>query len=104
LTFTSPLPLSSLGLGREPDFLLAGEGSIEERGRSPLSKSVPLSDQTDVTTCAYKRVGEGDTGGEVEMLKQLKRNGTPISILALAACSLVSFLPEVRTGRKKKCP
>jgi len=55
-----PFPLSSQKHFSKPDFTLAGEGSIRERGEAPLSKPLPLSDQLDVTIGTEKQVGEGD--------------------------------------------
>jgi len=41
--------------------VLAGEGSTgREGGFAPLSISLPLFDQTVVTICTEKQVGEGD--------------------------------------------
>jgi hypothetical protein len=47
---TSPLLLSSLRHFTNPEFILAGEGSIKERGLRPLSKFLPL-----FTYGAFKR-------------------------------------------------
>jgi len=77
---TSLIPLQPEALFK-PELILAGEGSIRERGRSPLSKplpigyyhyrafkrgvspsffSSPLSDRLDITIGTEKQVGEGD--------------------------------------------
>jgi hypothetical protein len=40
--FTSPLPLSSLIYLNKPELLLAGEGSVSERGWRPSPQATPL--------------------------------------------------------------
>jgi hypothetical protein len=32
-------------IGKQPQIFMAGEGSVEERGQSPLSYSLPLSNK-----------------------------------------------------------
>jgi len=40
-----PCPLSSLGQFTKPEFILAVEGNLRERGLCPLSNSLPLSNK-----------------------------------------------------------
>jgi len=40
-----PCPLSSLEQFTKPEFILAGEGNLRERGLRPLSNSLPLSNK-----------------------------------------------------------
>jgi len=64
---------------------MAGEGSIEERGRSPLSSSSPLSNIIKMEA-KDRPVGEGKQGGE---RKNKHRQIVPFYIIA-------NELPEIR--------
>jgi len=57
-----PRPLSSPGYSDKPEFLLAGEGSIGERGRSPLSIFLPLSNVFICGARSILLIGEGSVG------------------------------------------
>jgi hypothetical protein len=64
-----PWPLSSLRLGKKPEFLLAGEGSITREGALPPLCLSPPFQPDDNTSSTDNQVGEGDKEGEVEMPK-----------------------------------
>jgi len=45
--------------GKKPQILIAGEGSLGERGLRPLSYSLPLFDQYIYSSSSILQVGEG---------------------------------------------
>jgi hypothetical protein len=77
--FASPLTLSSRVHHSKPEFFLAGEGSLRERGQSPLSKLSPFHD-TQITL-------PGRLRGALAFLKSIgafKRGETPLSFFPLS--------------------